>query len=77
MNRHRYPRFDSDRKLPENTASICDVIGCNEQAKKTVFIQFSYMRGEDECVKLCAPHAERAIGDPEGLCVSVPQEAWK
>lgn len=77
MGRKRYPQYHGATKLPPNTTSVCDVIGCEQQARQVVTIEFSYMRGEDECVRLCDPHAERAIGDVEGLCVSVPSEAWK
>ena len=77
MSRRKYPRYHGSHKLAPNTTSVCAVIGCDAQARKSVTVEFSYMRGEDECVRLCDAHASKAQVDVDGLCDNVPKEAWK
>lgn len=75
--RDRYPQFDSMRELSPNTSSICQASGCQAQATKVVFMQFSYMRGEDECVRCCDEHAKLALPEPTKFVALFPHEAWK
>lgn len=71
----KYPRFDSWRGMEKNTTAKCDAIGCDKLAVRRIWVQESYMRGDDECVKACADHA--AIKDCVEFCKCFPAEAWK
>ena len=49
-----YPRFGEYRQLSKRTGSVCAL--CDEQATHKQFIEYSYMRGDDEAVKVCREH---------------------
>jgi len=75
MSNHKYPRFDSWGGMKKNTTAKCDATGCDKLAIKRIFVQESYMRGDDQCVKACADNA--AIKDCVEFCKQFPPEAWK
>lgn len=77
MSRRDYPRYDSRRALPTNTTKVCKATGCTKKADRVIFMQFDYMRGNDECVDCCDEHAEIAISNPKQFCAQFPPEAWK
>jgi hypothetical protein len=64
MSKHHYPRYDSRRKMPPNTPKTCEVAGCGEKAKWQVFVQVSYMRGDDDDYRVCEAHRKF---DPEHM----------
>ena len=56
-----YPRIEGRRRLPKkdldgskNYGKPCVVCGVNTCGEK--WVQYSYMRGEDETVRVCADH---------------------
>lgn len=85
MSRQKYPRHDSSRKLKQSdrgTPAQCCATGCQKPATTFTFIQFSYMRGEDEGVQHCDDHAlsRGRAADPKEVsawCGQFPPEAWK
>lgn len=87
-NRQKYPRKDSTRRFKMNETSdasnnppkMCDARGCAKPATAFTFIQFTYMRGEDEGVKHCDDHQLERGHDPKAVstwCKQFPTEAWK
>ena len=77
MSDRKYPRFDSARNLSPKTTSICNAIDCTKQATRRVFIQFDYMRGNDECVLSCDDHYKNAYSKPVEFVALFPVAAWK
>ena len=75
MSNHTYPRFDSVRKLSPKTSLTCNATGCTKQATKRIWVQESYMRGDDEAVVCCDDHG--AIKDCEEFCKQFPPTAWR
>ena len=49
-----YPRLGEYRQLSKRTGSVCAL--CSEQATFRQFIEYPYMRGDDEAVKVCREH---------------------
>ena len=64
-NRH-YPRYDSRRSLKPNTTLVCMAKSCTKQARHRVFVQVSYMRGDDDDYVVCDEHRKFPSG-PEYL----------
>ncbi len=48
-----YPRISNTSKRDRNSVAKCQ---CGKVAKFMTFIQFNYMRGDDEGVWSCADH---------------------
>lgn len=86
MSRQKYPRHDSTRRFKPtdkptgNPPKMCKATGCTKPATAFTFIQFTYMRGEDEGVDHCDDHALKRGHDPKVVsewCQQFPTEAWK
>jgi hypothetical protein len=78
MSRQKYPRKGVSNQLPPPI--MCSAIGCTKLATAHTFIQFTYMRGEDEGVSHCDDHALKSGHDPQVVsdwCKQFPTEAWK
>lgn len=62
----QYPRFDSImksyQKCHPNNRPTCEC--CGEPAVCRIFMQVSYMRGEDEDFKVCKEHLHMAKSEP-------------
>lgn len=56
MSNRKYPRLDSIRKKPPQKLCAC----CGEPGVETVWVQWSYMRGEDEPYAACHKHGQMA-----------------
>lgn len=76
MSRKDYPVFGDWRGMKKNTIAKCDAIGCDKLATKRQFVQISYMRGDDECMKCCDDHGSKGRSC-EDFCKLFPPEAWK
>lgn len=57
----KYPRIDGYRRKPnakregtKNYGKPCVVCGTGTVGEK--WVQFNYMRGDDECVRVCSKH---------------------
>ena len=56
MSRRHYPRYDSRRALSPRTSLRCQYATCEAQAKWRIFVQVTYMRGDDEDCVVCDEH---------------------
>lgn len=56
--RNSYPRKGHGRKVTPAAGALC--CACHELATATVWVEFSYMRGDDEAMPVCARHAGMA-----------------
>lgn len=53
MSRRKYPRLGTSHRH-ERSHKICRVIGCGDRAKTQQFVEYSWFRGDDEAVWICA-----------------------
>lgn len=56
MSNHKYPRLDSIRRKASGRQCAC----CENKDHETVWVQWSYMRGEDEDYPVCQQHGQIA-----------------
>ena len=58
MSRRKYPRLDRTGKYKNNKGKLCEC--CDEKVTAFVWVQFTYMRGEDEKYDVCENHRRMA-----------------
>lgn len=74
-----YPRYGSVTKLPphgKGSNKRC-IPGCAERATRRVWMQVSYMRGDDLCADVCEAH-KPLRGEPETEYMArMPAGVWR
>lgn len=65
VSKRKYPRCGETRRHERNKTQHCKVEGCEGIAKTRQFIEFSWFRGDDEPVWVCAArnHTEEEMID--------------